>query len=278
MRVSRRSFALGVATSLAAGRARAETPGDGPLELRSLALEHEVLLALPPPGSRPARLVILLHGLGETGDPHMGARAWVDLYGLASAVTRLTHAPLARVSGRDDWGPRLGSLNAELSARPYRGLAFACPHVPRMGADKLDAYARWIDGALVPRVRDEAGARVEASPPLLGGCSYGGWISLEVFVRAPDRFGAWAGVQTAVGREAASWHAERLARVASARPLLVETSSLDPFHDGNVALAGALRARGAACDLEVLPGPHDQPWLREAGTPTLVAWLDRVGR
>jgi hypothetical protein len=30
--------------------------------------------------------------------------------------------------------------------------------------------------------------------------------------------------------------------------------------------------------LRVLPGPHDQPWLREAGTIEMLHWHDRRPR
>jgi len=82
--------------------------------------------------------------------------------------------------------------------------------------------------------------------------------------------------KTAISKDSAVAYADRLARVAAGRPLFLETSVRDPFHDATVALAAALHARSAACDLVVLPGPHDQPWLREAGTPSALAWLDRV--
>jgi pimeloyl-ACP methyl ester carboxylesterase len=276
MRVARRPLTLGLAAAFASRTARGDAPDDDPLELRTLRLEHEVLFALPRAPSGPVPLVVLLHGLGETSDERAGSRAWVDRYGLATSVRRLKNAPLARVSSRDDWGSALAAANAALAARPYRGLAFACPFVPRSPKGGLDAYAKWIDGVVIPRVRAEAGERIDPAPARIGGCSYGGWVSLEVFLRLPHRFAAWAGVQTAIGREAAGAYADRLATVAGGCPLLVETSVQDPFHDASVALAGQLRARNVGCELLVLPGPHDQPWLRESGTPSAVAWLDRV--
>jgi acetyl esterase/lipase len=81
-------------------------------------------------------------------------------------------------------------------------------------------------------------------------------------------------VQTAIGAAQAPSYASRLARFG--KPVLVETSTLDPFHDASLALVEALRARGAAVDSLVLPGPHDQPWLRESGTPYLLHWLDAL--
>ena len=197
--VNRRALTLGLAAATALPRARADSIGEEALEIRPLHLEHEVVLALPPASMSPAPLVVLLHGLAETSDEHAGARAWVDRYGLADSVRRLVRAPLARIStARDDWGDTLATTNAALAARPYRGLGFACPYVPKMSGRDLDGYARWIDSVLVPRVRNEAGGRLDASPARIGGCSYGGWVSLEVFLRVPHGFGAWAGVQTAI--------------------------------------------------------------------------------
>ena len=275
MRIARRPLTLGLAATLAGRRARAEAPDEDPLELRLLRLEHEVLFALPRAPAPPARLVILLHGLAETSDERTGARAWVDRYGLATSVRRLAHPPLAPLSPRNDWGSALATANAALAAQPYRGLGFACPYVPRLSGDRLDAYARWIDAVLVPRLRAEAGDRLDGTAARIGGCSYGGWVSLEVFLRTPG-FGAWAGVQTAIGGGAVAGYADRLVRAAAGRPLLLETSTRDPFHDPSVALADSVRARGVRCDLLVLPGPHDQPWLRESGTPSALAWLDRA--
>jgi enterochelin esterase-like enzyme len=53
------------------------------------------------------------------------------------------------------------------------------------------------------------------------------------------------------------------------------TSEADPFRAGNQRIAAELRKKGLACDLRVLPGPHDQPWLREAGTIEMLLWHQR---
>jgi predicted esterase len=237
---------------------------------------------IPRDAPRAVPLVVLLHGLGETSDERLGSRAWVDRYGLVTSAARLAQAPLARVSSRDDWSDAgLAEANDALAARPYRGLAFACPYVPRLRDAQLGAYARWLADAVVPRARHEAGGRVDASPARIAGCSYGAWVALEALLRAPEGFGAFAGVQTAISRASAASYAERLARLATsagnlAHPLFLETSTRDPFHDPTLALAEALRARNLPRELVVLPGPHDQPWLRESGTPRMLVWLDRT--
>jgi acetyl esterase/lipase len=59
------------------------------------------------------------------------------------------------------------------------------------------------------------------------------------------------------------------------RPLHLLTSEADPFRDQNVSLAQALKKKSIPVDLAILPGPHDQPWLREAGTIEMLLWHDR---
>src|SRR5690606_11661229 len=109
-------------------------------------------------------LLILLHGLGETGDARLGAYAWLEKYGLGSAWQPLKRPPLVPLGRRGDWTPeRLAEVNAELAARPFRGFAMACPFMPKLkGHAEMDAYAAWLTAALLPRVRREA--RVFADP------------------------------------------------------------------------------------------------------------------
>ena len=109
----------------------------------------------------------------------------------------------------------------------------------------------------------------------LAGVSLGGYISLEMFVRLSHVFGAWAGLQTAIGAWAAKGYAERLSR-SPARPMFVLTSTLDHWRASSEALVAALEAKKLPARYHVVPGPHDQPWLREAGTIEALLWLDRL--
>jgi enterochelin esterase-like enzyme len=198
-------------------------------------------------------LVVLLHGLGETGDARMGAWAWLERYGLGTSYDRLRAA---------------GSM---------RGLVLACPYMPDLPvADPraFDDYARWLVETVVPRARQEA-PMAYGTPALthIGGCSLGGHFSIEVLLRRPQAFGAWAGVQTAVSEGAGERYADRLAR-AGPRAFLVETSTGDPFRAGSEALSRGLTHAGAEATLVELPGPHDQPWLRRYGTARMLQWLD----
>lgn len=245
------------------------------------------VVVLAPRGAAPAEgfpLLVLLHGLGESGDERMGAYAWVERYGLGSAYERLSHPPIARTSKRPDLADaRVVELNAALAERPFAGMLLACPYVPNPHraanlARALDETAAFVVESLVPAVRERLPARAGAAHTFLDGCSLGGYVALEVFLRRPEAFGAWGGVQSAVGRASAAAYATRLAKAferAGSRRLHVETSTGDPFRMGNVALARELAARGLDAELRVAPGPHDQPWLREVGTLEMLLWHDR---
>src|SRR5262245_32087779 len=111
-RLPRRSFLkamAGATTALAAAPAAAEelasrTPPD--FRVLDLTVEGDKQLAqrfvlfIPTHLAKDERapLLVLLHGLGETGDPTMGVYAWVERYGLGTAYARLRRPPIARTS------------------------------------------------------------------------------------------------------------------------------------------------------------------------------------
>jgi pimeloyl-ACP methyl ester carboxylesterase len=229
------------------------------------------------PGER-VPLVVLLHGLGETNQERAGAYAWLDRYGLGTAYERLRRPPITRTSTRGEWTDvRLAEVNASLAEHPFRGFAVACPYMPQLPAAQLDLYGKWLVDTLLPRVRSEAPVFDDAAHTIFGGCSLGGYASLEIFLRRPDGFAAWAGVQTAIGEAGAPGYAERLdaaLKMVGPRALYVGTSIGDPYLKANQILGAALAKRGIARELRVSPGPHDQPWLREIGTVELLRWCD----
>jgi enterochelin esterase-like enzyme len=267
--ISRRALFAGAAAALASRRALADVdptwrPRD--LDVREIAVEGSVsrLVVLGTPRHlapfERVPLLVLLHGLGETGDPRAGAWAWFERYGLGTAYDRL----------------RMGSS--------FRGLVLACPYMPNLALSDpraLDGYARWIVDTVVPTARSEAPAFDAPDETYLGGCSLGGHFSLEVMLRRPDAFAAWGGVQTAIGEAAGVRYAERLAAALAGRgprELLVETSSEDPFRRGSEALSRALARAGVVNQYIELPGPHDQAWLRKSGTPSMLQWFDERPR
>jgi enterochelin esterase-like enzyme len=267
--IGRRALLLAgasVAASLRTGLARADVDPDWhprDLDTREVHVDGEqsrlFVLATPRHLESYERvpLVVLLHGLGETGDARMGAWAWLERYGLGTSYDRLRAA---------------GSM---------RGLVFACPYMhdlPVADPHAFEAYARWLVETVIPRARREAQAAFDGPErTYLGGCSLGGHFSLEVLLRRPEAFGAWAGVQTAIGEQAGERYAARLAG-AGPHALLVETSSGDPFRAGNEALDRGLTRAGVEHTLAELPGPHDQPWLRRSGTARMLQWLDELPR
>ena len=251
----------GVATSLSASPAIADGADWRPqdLDVRAIRVEGDVsrlfVLAVPrhlEPWER-VPLLVLLHGLGETSDERTGAWAWLERYGLGTSYDRLR------------------------AAGTMRGLVVACPYMPDLPvADPgaFNRFARSIVETVVPRARREAPpALAQPGCTYLGGCSLGGHFALEVLLRQPRAFSAWGGVQTAINAEAGERYASRLA-ACGPHDLLVETSTSDPFREGNAALARALARSTVDRTFLELPGPHDQPWLRRSGTATMLQWFD----
>jgi len=268
--IGRRALLAGAAVAASASGLRDAWGEGGPdwrphdLDVREVRIEGRLsqlfVLATPRHLESYERvpLAVLLHGLGETGDARTGAWAWLERYGLGTSYDRL------------------------LAAGSMRGLVLACPYMPDLPVAEpgaFDEYARWLVETVVPRARREApSAFGDPTFTYLAGCSLGGHFSLEVLLRRPEAFAAWAGVQTAIGEGAAERYAGRLARSAGTHALLVETSTEDPFRAGNEALARGLTKAGVSSTLIELPGPHDQLWLRQSGTPRMLQWLDELPR
>ncbi len=239
------------------------------------------------PGARVPALV-LLHGLGETTNETAGVNAWVERYGLLTACTRLARPPILPQSTRGDLPvERAQAINDELRARPFGGrMVFICPYTPNVWrlpnmTSGLDRFADWIADVLLPAVRLRAPASQSAAQTGIDGCSLGGLVGLEVFVRRPATFGSWGGVQSALSQSSAALAAKRIASAvqsAGPRRLHIETSEGDPYYRANLTLAHELEKKGVAHELTVVPGPHDQPWLREAGTLEMLLWQDRALR
>jgi pimeloyl-ACP methyl ester carboxylesterase len=279
--------AAALALGLVTRRAAAEDADAGALDddLRNLRLVDRTeggrrfVLVMPrwQNADSPIPLVVFLHGLGETTNERLGAYAWVEKYGLGSAWQRLKRAPIERTSKRGEWTEaRLAEVNSELAARPFRGFAMACPFMPNpKGAADLDDYAKWLEGTLIPSCRKEANVIADAKHTYLCGVSLGGYVSLEMLARLPTVFGAWAGVQTAIGTWAATGYADKIARSAPI-PMLLLTSTQDQWRSSSEALAAAFDAKKIVKTYRVIPGPHDQAWLREAGTIEALHWLDRI--
>ncbi len=279
MRVTRRSLlrALPGATLAAASAAlvRPAAADSVDVEVRDLReAGRRFVLVVPrhlPRGKsgQAPPLVVLLHGLGETGNERAGAFAWVERYGLLTSYARLLRPPIAPTQPRGDLtAARARELTAELAARPFGGLVLACPFMPNVSGNPAAtaAYARWLVDSLVPRARREANVQGDDRRVGLAGCSLGGAVSLDVLLLHPTRFGAWSGVQTAIGEGSAPAYAAKLAGLAVRPRVQLVSSRGDPFLRATEALARSLTRLRVPHELCVTPGPHDQPWLREIGT------------
>lgn len=281
---SRRSFLnLGVgwcASGLLGGREPEEQVLEVPESAPNLS---RCVVVLPKRRATPVKLpiAVLLHGLGETRDPKLGVRAWLDAYGLRSALDRLE---LGRLPEDEPYqyldAADRSRLNESLQKRPYRGLCIVCPFLPNphRGGNWQTAllrYAIWTTEKLLPAVRrefpDVAGERAG-----LAGVSLGGFSALEAYLQRPDSFQAVGSVQGAFSKLYAQGAAKRLLMSGRKPAVYAGTSTFDPYRAANVDFARALEAGGADVQLNVRKGPHSQPWLREIGTLDTLLWLDRA--
>lgn len=282
---------LGAVTLTGLARATSSSPSD--FDVHDLRLPGDpriarrALLVVPRHLSEATRLplLVLLHGLGETGNELLGIRAWTERYGLLSAYERLRRAPVVRTLPRRDYltDQRLEELNHELIARPFADVALVCPVTPNPyraanSARLLDQYLAWMVDTLLPAVRERA--PIAEGPRAIGldGCSMGGYVAMELFLRRPELWGTLGTVQGAFGVGQARRYAERLAEAKPRNGSLALhflSSSRDPYLAANQALSRRLKELGVDHDLRVAPGPHDQPWLREVGTLEMLRWHER---
>ena len=234
-------------------------------------------------------LLVLFHGLGETWDVGVGVHSWVERYGLGNAYARLRRPPIGHTSRALNLLPdaRIVELSAALAAQPFRGMAIACPFTPNIARfaapeTQLQAYANWVADVVVPRARKEAPAIVaDAEHTAVDGVSLGGQVSFEVFTRRPDTFAVLGGIQSAINVVKIEPYADRIAKAFATSPrgpkpaIHITTSDSDPFKDTNLAMAAMLTKKGVANELSVLPGLHDQVFLRERGSMEMLLWHDR---
>ncbi len=296
--MDRRAFLGGAAAAAAAltGSISRPAPGDTPSSAdftqRDLSIDGDKRIAkralclIPKHGKKGEkfRILVLLHGLGETGNELLGIHAWGQRYGLVSAYERLRRPPVVRTMPKMKWfsDTHLASVNDALKKRPFRGMVVVCPVTPnphKVGpaARTLDRYADWIEEKLLPAVRKEADCAEGADNVGLDGCSLGGYVGMEVFLRKPELFGTFGGVQSAFNVPAALRYAAQLKKTldkVGARPIHIESSSQDPFKKANQALSKKLGELGVKSTLSVIPGPHNQPWLTEVGTLEMLLWHD----
>lgn len=283
-------WSAALASGIGAAPAGAAELASSQLSLSDLQLTGDkafgraLLLAPHELPAQPA-LLVLLHGLGETHDQTVGARAFAERYGLLSAVARLSRPPLERtLRGRDYFGAgRLEQLNARLESRPYRAPVIVCPYTPNPwkagGNAVVERYASFVS----ERLKSELEKRVDRAFPstrvMVSGVSLGGYVALEIFLRKPEAFCALGLAQAAFARDQAARYAKRLAEAADrvgSRRVEILSSSLDPYRRPSELLHQHLQRREQASVLRVSPGPHDQSWLKESGVIEMLLSADDV--
>lgn len=282
---------LFVAATLAVGSPVAAKPLESAeLALQELTLGRDVafgryLLAVPRSMPQNPELLVLLHGLGETTEQSLGARAFAERYGLLTAVARLTHPPVERTLPSVDYfgEGRLSDLNAALSARPYRCPVLLCPFTPnpyKTGGDPtLARFAGFVTGDLKSEVERRVGVPFPASRCMISGVSLGGYLAIELFLKKPELFAAVGTAQGAFGPNQAARYAAAVAAATTRvgrRRVEILTSSFDPYRQNNQAFYQHLQRLKQAARLRVSPGPHDQRWLNESGVLEMLLAADDV--
>lgn len=291
--LGRRSAIASLAALATSGVARARTVPDD-LVLHDFEFDtkwpfvHRAMVLAPthvPEGAK-VPVLVLLHGLGEAKEGHAsGTFAWLDRYGVGSSYARLRKPPLASVNKRHDLtDERAATLNDALAALPFGGMVLVCPFTPNVWSFKstelaLEKLTEFITGPLLDRVAREIPV-ANTGRVGLDGCSLGGFVSLEVFARKPDRFATVGVVQPAISSRGVSRYADVLTAALAKAPLAVhvESSKADPYLRVSQELVDALGVRGVAADFLAPPGPHDQPFLRDVGTLEMLLWHDRALR
>jgi iron(III)-salmochelin esterase len=228
-------------------------------------------------------VVVALHGRGESlKPPDEGALGWPRDYALVRAFDRLRAPPLRASDFVGLVEPeQLAMTNLSLSRQPFVGVIVACPWLPDLRPTRpedLDAYAEFVLGVLLPRVRMETPALADAQATGIDGVSLGGAFALGIGLEHPTAFGAVGGIQPALAAEdTAMW--VTAAKAARARhpslKLRLLTSYDDYFHDSISEVSQAWQDAGVPHDFGVYPGPHDYVFNRGPGSIELLLWNDR---
>jgi enterochelin esterase-like enzyme len=250
----------------------------------------DVVVLVPSKANAQDRYPVLVafHGRGESlKGPKRGARGWVDDYELGTTVFRLQQPPLVAT---DLVGfvteQRLGELNRELRARPYRGLIVVCPYLSDVlkgssGFAEGRRLAAFVADELLPRAYRELPALGTATSTGVDGVSLGGRASLLVGLSRPEAFGAVGALQPALDDDEAERFAELAKSARQKNPvqrLRLLTSDGDYFLEPTQVLHKALDARGIVHRLDVVVGPHSYDFNRGPGGYEMLLFHDTALR
>ncbi len=228
--------------------------------------------------------LVALHGRVEAvKGPEMGALGWPNDYALMRAIARVCSPPLVAFDFEGlVTDEHLAELNAQLAARPWRGLVVVCPYVPDLDLRKdseLVDYGKFVADVILPRVAREMPVVTGPAATGIDGVSLGGAVALRAGLALPQTFGAVAALQPAID-DARVHDLVDLARAARAkRPelaLRITTSHEDYYRDVTRSLSNAWRTAGVTHDFSELPGPHDYVFNRGPGAYEMLMWHARV--
>jgi iron(III)-salmochelin esterase len=260
-----------------------EAGPDAPDGQRAFLLEPWGASDAPPPASRP--LLVALHGRGETERGlDVGANAWPNDYELDKLHRRLLTPPLTAHDLLDMTNDeRLAKLNASLAAKPYAGIACACPYTPRLldeSGKGAESFGRFITDQLLPGLRKAVGSTADRRATGIDGVSMGGRHALLVGLSRPDVFGVVGALQPALGVQEAPM-ISALAKAAMEKApvqLRLVSSEEDPFLAAVRAASERMRADGVPHELLVIPGTHSYAFNRGPGGVEMLLWHERVQR
>jgi pimeloyl-ACP methyl ester carboxylesterase len=258
-------------------------PGSKPWENRAVIL---VPSQLSPKERVP--VLVMMHGFKEaTINAEAGAYAWLNKYDVGKSYARLRHAPVASTQARHDLtAQRALELNRILKSKPFKKMVLVCPYTPNVWfyhdhSKALDIYADFLDKTLFPRIAKEI-PQADIRPAHVGidGCSFGGYVAIETFLRIPQRFGVLGLVQGALSQ--GSMGVRKLTDYADAvqkarknhhlKRVHILTSNHDKYLKISKEFEQALIQRKVPADFLESRGNHDSTFLKDVGGLEMLLW------
>jgi iron(III)-salmochelin esterase len=247
-----------------------------------------VVVVSIPATREPLPVLITMHGLGESRKgPDVGARGWLDDYGLARGITRLANPPITNADYQRLGGlSRRRALNESLIEQPYRGLIVVMPYTPDILApdrslDGAKDLGRFIIEVLLPRIHRDTPAIRTPEATGIDGVSLGGRAALLVGLEHAEHFAAVGTLQAAIYPHERDELVRRVGKARGVNPSLrlrLLTSDGD-FYRGTLAtLSKALETAGHDHRFDLASGPHGYAFNRGPGLFEMLLFHDRVLR
>lgn len=233
-------------------------------------------------------VLIALHGLGEAlKEPSVGARGWLDDYGMNRAFVRMSQLPLSAVDFNQMISKsRLQWFNQTLQSRPYRGIIVVTPYLShRFGKKNLQKqihqYGYFLTHTLLPRIYQETPALGTVSSTGIDGVSLGGKASILMGLHFSTHFGAVGGIQAAFGPKQVRSLATKVEKARKQNPKLLFhllSSDKDVYREATEKLSSTLNELGQRHTLNVAQGNHSYQFNQGPGVYEMLLYYDRVLR